>query len=337
MQNKKSNYERVLLALMALVALGVAGWFIFQTTVFASTLTPKPFSKKNETVPAPIKDVETAISNATTQPKPWEEPDLSGKPVPLNKSVLLVLKDEQLYDLALADPPIRPPMTNAFLVSNQLQYLLPNVGEQDPDNDGFTNLEEFNAKTNPKDPKSLPPVTDKLFMVERISNDYRILLRSSSPPFQISTQDEPKKKNWFVDPAAMDSTGKEDVKARSFGGLTGERFKAIKFEAKKVPDERLGEADVSELTVEELVTKQQHVLVMKKELNLAVYQVRFEFRLRPPAAKINPLKEGESFRIPGFEDTTYRVLKITEDSATIAVVKPDGTADETKPIIIKKG
>lgn len=337
MQKNTSNYERVILALTALLALGVSGWLIFLSNSFASTLTPKSFSKKNETTPAPIKQVDDAISSARKQPTQWREPEISGKAVPLNKSVLLVLKDDQIFDLALPEPRLRPPMTNEYLVKYELQYLLPTVADQDPDNDGFNNLEEFNAGKDPKDPRSMPPITDKLFLVERISNDYRIVLRSGNAPYQIATADEPRKKNWFVDPAAVDSTGKEDIRQRSFGGSTGERFQALSFESKKVPDDRLGEADVSELKIKELVTGQEYTLVMRKELNLAVYQARMEFRLRSPAVGINPLKEGESFRIPGYEDTTYRVLKINEDSVNIAPVKPDGSVDESKPIIIKKG
>lgn len=336
MQKKQSNYERVILALMALLALAASGWFIFQAMGFAKTVEPKPFTKKNEREQPPIAKVEDAIKNIVTPPKMWEPPVISNKLVPLNKSVILVLKDEQIFDLALADPKLREPMTNEYLVKHELQYLLPNVATLDPDNDGFNNIEEFEAKTNPKDPRSMPPITDKLFLVERIANDYKIMLRSSSSPFQVATPNEARRKNWFVDPEAKDSLGNPDMKARSFGGSTGERFQAIKFEKKEVPDPRLGTMDASELTVKELVTNKEIVLVMKQEVNLAVYEAKMEFRLRIPAAPLPPVKEGDQFRIPGFEATTYKVLKINEDSVNIAPVGADGAVDESKPILIKR-
>ncbi|RBP45339.1 hypothetical protein DES53_103337 [Roseimicrobium gellanilyticum] len=338
MQKKQSNYERVILGLMAVLALAASGWFIYQALGFANTLEPKPFTKKNERDLPPIEKVDLAIKNIVTPPAPWVAPERANKRVPLNKSVLLVLKDEQLFDLALPEPKLRDPMTNEYLVKYELQYLLPNVASLDPDSDGFTNLEEFTAQpqTNPKDPKSMPPVTDKLFLVERISNDYKITLRSSSAPFQVATPNEAKRRNWFVDPDAKDSLGNPDAKARSFGGSTGERFLATKFEKKSVPDPRLGELDVSELTIKELVTDKPFVLIMKQELNLAVYEAKMEFRLRAPAVPLPPVKEGDQFRIPGFEATTYKVLKINEDSVNIAPVGADGTVDESKPILIKR-
>jgi hypothetical protein len=329
MQKKQSNYERVILALMALLALAASGWFIFQSMGFAATLEPKPFNKKNERELPPIEKVDIAIKNIVTPPKMWTSPERANKLVPLNRSVILVLKDEQIYDLALPEPKLRDPMTNEFIVKHGLQYLLPTVANQDPDNDGFTNLEEFVGKTNPKDPGSMPPVTDKLFLVDRISNDYKILLRSSSPPFQVSTPNEEKRRNWFVDPATPETS--------SFGGSTGQRFRVEKFEKKTVPDPRLGELDASELTIVELVTNNKIVLVMKKEVNLAVYEAKMEFRLRTPVVPLPPYKEGDQFRIPGFEATTYKILKINEDSVNIAPIGADGAVDAAKPILIKKG
>lgn len=334
MQKSKSNYERVILVLMALAAMGAAGWVIFTSGGLQATLQPKPYKEKHETEPPPMAKLEDTMKRAVTAPKPWTAPERSNKPVPLNKSVLLVLKEDQIFDLAVETPMLRPPMTNEYIRTHELQYLMPNVADLDPDGDGYNNLEEFNAKTNPKDARSMPAITDKLFMVERISNDYRIMLRSGSPPYQIQTMDEPKKKNWFVDPNGVDSTGAPQ--SRGFGGLTGERFRALSFTSKKVPDPRLGELDVSELEIEEFVTKQKHVLVMKKELNLAVYQAKLEFRLRQPAVALPLVKEGDNFRIPGFEDTTYKVMKINPDSVIISPVKADGAADDTKQILIKK-
>jgi hypothetical protein len=335
MQKRQSNQERVILALLALLAIGVAGWLISLTLGFAGTLQAKQVSTRNESEPPPVVKVEEAIKRAIDVPKPWVAPIRNNKPVPLNKSVLLALKGEEVIDLFLEDPLLRPPMSNAYLRENSLEWNAPNVGDLDPDEDGFNNLEEFTKGTKPKSAQSHPPITDKLFMVERTSKDYRIILKSASAPHQVATPDELKKKNWFVDPNAMDSTGKADEKARSFGG-NGDRFKSLKFERKVIPDPRTGEKDVSELTVEELVTKRNFVLVMGTELNLAEYSVKFEFRLKQVVG-LAPVGKDGSFRIPGFEETTYRVVEIQEDNVVISPLKPDGTWDKKDEIIIKKG
>jgi hypothetical protein len=89
------------------------------------------------------------------------------------------------------------------------------------------------------------------------SPGYRIMLRSTSPPFQISTPDEPKRTNWFVDPSG------DDRALRTFGDER--RFEAKSFAKKKIPDPTAGELDVSELTVVDHKTKKVFILVLKKE------------------------------------------------------------------------
>lgn len=327
MQKGKSKYERIILAVMAILAIAVSGWLIMQANGFSATIQTPSFKAGKEVGTPPLANVDEAIAIASSDPKPWLAPIRNNKPVPLNKSVLLVQKEEEIFDLFVDDKPLRQPMTNKFLREYDLEYLSPNVAELDPDIDGFNNKEEFEKGTNPKDARSHPPITDKLFLVERISHDYKINLKSSSSPHQVATPDDRQKKNWFVDPNAADPAGK------IFGA--GGRFLATGFEKKVIPDDKVGEKDVSELSVNDTLRKNTIVLVMGTEQNLADYEVKFEFRLH----KILTIKakKGDSFRIEGYADTTYKVLDIQEDSAAIAPLKEDGTYDKNKEILIKKG
>jgi hypothetical protein len=326
MQKRPSNYERIILALVALLAIGVAGWLIYSKLGFADTLQSKAIPPHNDMEPPPVAKVDSAIKRAIEVPKPWIAPVRNNKAVPLNKAVLLAIKGEEVIDMYLENPLMRPPMSNAFLRENDLDWQYPNVGDLDPDNDGFNNLEEFTKNTKPKEPQSHPPLTDKLFMVERIAKDYRIVLRNSSG--QLSLPDEPKRKTYFIDLAKV---GAEP--AQFFGG-NGDRFKVLKFEVKKMPDPRLGERDVSELTVEDIVTKKPIVLVMGVETNLAEYSVKFEFRLKQ-IFPLAPVEKGGTFRIPEHEDTTYKVIDIQEDKAVVSPLKPDGSPGEE--VIINRG
>ena len=101
-----------------------------------------------------------------------------------------------------------------------------------------------------------------------------------------------------------------------------------------MPDPRLGERDVSELTVEEIVTKQQIVLVLGVEKNLAEYSVRFQFRLKQ-IIDLPPVGKDGIFRIPGYEDTTYKLIDIQEDKAIISPLDAAGTPGPE--IIINRG
>ncbi|MEI6398730.1 MAG: Amuc_1099 family pilus-like system protein [Pseudomonadota bacterium] len=198
---------------------------------------------------------------------------------------------------------------------------MPNVGELDADKDGFSNKEEFEKGTNPKDADSHPPFTDKLFLVQRTARNYIVVLKSSSPPYQVSvTTPDLKKKGWFVE------------EGKAFG--IGDRFKVEKFEKKIIPDPKTGEKDMSELVVEDSLTKKKLTLVKDVEINLAEFECVLEFRLHG-LERLPPLKKGDTFRIPGLPDTTYKVIDILEDNAVVSALKPDGTTE--KEIIIKKG
>jgi len=89
------------------------------------------------------------------------------------------------------------------------------------------------------------------------ASGYRIILRSSSEPYQVSTPDEPRLKNFFV------TASGDDEAARTFGKV--KRFRAVKFEKKTISDPNAGKVDASELMVEDLQTKKTFTLVMKKE------------------------------------------------------------------------
>jgi len=318
--NDKSNYEKVILSIAAIAAIGGSGWMIYKSMGFADTIQTETVAKKSDFGEIPIDQVKTAINNAVTPTKAWTQPTIKNKAVPLNKSVLLVLKDEQIFDLYQEDNQLRPPLTNEYLRLNNLPYQHPNVAELDSDSDGFTNLEEFEGKTNPANPSSHPPITDKLFLVQRTAKDYRVMLKSPSSPYQVSTPDDLKRKNWFVG-------GPGD----SFGG--DNRFTVVNFERKVVPDPTIGERDVSELTVKDNVRNTDLVLVKDVEANQADYSAELEFRLKNRST-IKVAKDG-LFRIPGFDATTYKLLEVEEDGAQIAPVGADGTPGQAIPI--KKG
>jgi hypothetical protein len=198
------------------------------------------------------------------------------------------------------------------------------VGALDADSDGFSNEEEFSAspQTDPKDAQAHPPVTQKLYLKERITHDYKIKLNSSAPPYQVQRTAPDPKVSKFVSPGDEFGFDKGAV-----------RFKAISFEQKvtKNPTTSL-EKDVSELKCLDTATKKEFVLVRGAETNLAEYEAEFEFRIGAP--EVRKVKEGETFQIPGI-GVTFKVLSIEENQAVIVPV--DGEKLTGEPITVKKG
>jgi hypothetical protein len=259
-----------------------------------------------------------------TEKVSWVSPVIKGKAVPLNKSIILMQKGDDLYDLQTEDKVLRPPMTNAFLIENDLPNIeSPNVGALDPDNDGFSNEEEFSAnpQTKPMDAASHPAETQKLYLKQRITHDYKIKLNSSSPPYQVQRTAPDPKASKFVSPGDEFGFDKGII-----------RFKVIGFETKIVKDPKVGEKDVSELKCLDLSTKKEFVLVRGAETNLAEYEAEFEFRIGTP--EIRKVKQGETFQIPGI-GKTFKVLSIEENQAVIVPV--DGDKPVGEPITVKKG
>ncbi len=323
MQNKNGNYEKGLLVAAALVAVGIVGYLIWDSQSISDRLILRSGSSKNVLNPPPTTGV-LAVFQRLTEKVSWVSPVIKGKPVPLNKSIILMQKGDDIYDLQTEDKPLRPPMTNAFLIRNELPNIeSPNVGALDADNDGFSNEEEFAAKpqTNPMDPKSRPPVIQKLFLKQRLTHDYKIKLNSSSPPYQVQRTTPEPKASKFVSPGDEFGFDKGVI-----------RFKAISFEQKIVKDDKVGEKDISELKCLDSSTKKEFILIRGSETNLAEYEAEFEFRIGSP--EIRKVKQGETFQIPGI-GITFKVLSIEENQAVIVPV--DGEKPAGEQVTIKKG
>lgn len=294
---------------MALLAILVSILLVWQSKQLPSTLVVKSVTPKDELGDIPIEKAQLALQRLQTV-FDWKAPERNGKPVPLNKSILMVVKDDQLYDLFVPNPQLRPPMTNEFLVGNNLPHILHvNVGELDPDGDGFSNEEEFLAGTNPMDPASKPPATNKLFLKERITNDYILNFKSSTSMQVARIKPEPVR-NVFV------------AVGQDFGFDPGvNRFKALEFEKKEVPDPRTNTRDVSELKILDTATNREFVLVRGEDTNLAEYEARFEYRLLQ--YREITVKKGENFQLPGTGET-YKVVEVEESEATIQKVETSG-------------
>ncbi|WP_395752081.1 Amuc_1099 family pilus-like system protein [Prosthecobacter sp.] len=337
MQNRKGNYEKTILIISSLLAIGVAVFLILESQAFEDGLVLGQATSRNELNPPDQAKVADAIT--TIQKKyQWIAPVRNGKPVPLNKSVMILMKDNALFDITLPEPMLRPPMTNIFLTGDKSKVppekelagiYSPNVGDLDEDNDGFFNLEEFNGKTDPRDPESHPPYTNKLFLTKRISHDYILLLKGGSEgSFQIARTVPGKPVSKFQ------KVGEEFGFADPGQRTTINRFKIISSRQEKIQHPTLGERDGTILKMLDMSTTKEFDLVEGKDYNLAEYEAEFEFRWK--VRKVIPgIKEGGTFVLPGLAKTYY-IRTLEETKATISPLGPDGKP-AAEIITIKQG
>jgi hypothetical protein len=319
MPKKDSNFDKIILGISALAAIGGCGYLYSLSQSFSANLKLDKVTPRNEITAAPIESIKRAIGNLNKE-FDWQPPERAGKAVPLFKSVTIVQKNGEQFDLYSENPQLRPPMSNAFLMKYSLDFLAPNVGALDPDEDGFSNEEEFNAATSPKDPKSHPPFTNHLFLVERVQDDYVLILLGNSPPYTVRRVKPPGARAQLISTFPQDF-GFEPNPSGTF------RFTAKKYEAKSVPDPKTQlPTDASEMTILDKSTNEEFVLVNKQEKNLAAFQAKLEYR--QGTVQIITVKKGEKFRIPGL-GSTFRLVDVLPDSAVIAESVADGTPEKT--------
>lgn len=321
MQNSQGSYEKVILTISSLVAILAAGYLIFESQGFEDSLALTQATSKND-LNSPNTQAVADATNTIKKKYSWVSPVRNGKAVPLNKSVLLVMRDAKLFDLLLSDPDnqLRPPMTNVFLTGDltktppetQLPHIFsPNVAELDADDDGFSNLEEFNAKTNPRDANSMPPYTTKLFLQKRISHDYILkLVSGDGSTFQIQRL-QPSKASVF-----------KPVN-EEFGFDRGvARFKVLSSKKDTIQHPTLGQMDVFVLKMLDLSSNKEFELVQGKEVNLAEFEAVLEFRWKTRQTIPN-VREGKTFQLPGL-GVTYYIIKLEETKAVISPLGKDG-------------
>ncbi len=339
MQNRQGNYEKTILIISSLLAIGVAVFLILESQGFEESIILPQASSKND-LNAPASQKVTEATETMKKKYSWGSPVRNEKAVPLNKSVLLVMKEGKLFDLLLPEPKFREPMTNIFLTGDKSKnppesqlpgIFSPNVGDLDADNDGFSNIEEFRAKTDPRDAESMPPYTDKLFLRRRISHDYILLLKGGSEgSFQIQRLAPGKVVSVFKkadEPFGFDTSSKDPT-------ISGNRFKVLSSREDTIQDPKTGPKVVSILKMLDLSTNKEFELVQGTQVNLAEYEAEFEFRWKQKRV-IPGVKEGGTFQLPGL-GKTYYILKLEENKATISPLGTDGKPTK-ETIEIKQG
>lgn len=162
------NYEKAALGGAVAVALGLSyfGWSKYSSVEenFAASVVGAgnndPAVKGADAIPK--------AAQAIKIDRDWT-PALDGeRPVDLFTSIPLFIKStepEKAVDL-LKDAPVHPPIPNIWWLENKIDPGFGDSPSRDPDSDGFSNIDEFNAKTDPNNAKSFPSPIRKLMYVK---------------------------------------------------------------------------------------------------------------------------------------------------------------------------
>jgi hypothetical protein len=241
----RKYYERVLL-IVAVAILFVSANFIWREAVRLGSqlavMPPAP-ALKNVSPTAKAHELEAAVEKLH-QPPQWKFGGPSGLFVPEKHFI-----GANGLPATLQTTNVHPPVENEWLERFGLPVADSDVLEQDPDNDGFSNLDEWAGHSNPNDPDSHPDYFTKLKLKSATEEPFRLVFSS-----------------WVGDTYAINTIDmKQPTQFVKVGdSINGTRFKVAKFVEKYQPDQYGTKVDVSELTLEQEETRQELTLVKEK-------------------------------------------------------------------------
>lgn len=300
----REHYERVLLIAAAIV-LFVCSIFIWRTTsAFTSQLAVMPPAPSLKSASPLAKAQELAAAEEKLhQPPQWTFGGRSGLFVPEKHFIAA-----NGMPTTLQTTEVHPPVPNEWLEKFGLQIADSDVLEQDPDNDGFNNLDEWSGHTNPTDTNSHPEYYTKLKLKSSTEEPFWLVFSSwVGDTFAINTIDL-KQPTQFV---------------KAGDTVKGTRFKVVRFHEKYQKNQYGTNVDVSELRLEQLETHQQLTLVKEKvamspeAVATFVYTSggRQEFQVR----------KDQEFSLKPQEQIKYKLVEV---GPTEAVIVNSQRADE---------
>jgi hypothetical protein len=299
----RAHYDRVALIAAAafLLLCSILIWrksAQFQTEFAVSQTAPSP---KKASPPAKAIEIEAARQKLNHPPR-WTFSSRSGLFVPEKH---FVGANGLLATLETTE--VHPPVPNEWLEQFSLPIAEGDVLDQDPDRDGFTNLDEWQNHSDPVDNNSHPDYVTKLKLKSATEESFRLMFSS-----------------WVGDSYAVNTIDlKQPTQFVKKGDtIRGTRFKIVKFTEKYQPDKYGTDVDLSEVTLEHDETKQRLTLTKEKVATspesvatfIYSWSERREFQVR----------KDQEFSLNPEEQIKYKLIDVQPAKAVIVnTQKPD--------------
>src|SRR5215468_5622286 len=240
----KANYDRALLiaAAVFLFITAVAIWW--SAIQFGNRLvTPPPSPPKTASQPPVAVELDRAAEQLQ-KPVPWKSSTRSGLFVPEKHFI-----GANGLPATLQNTQVHPPVPNDWFEKFGLAIQDADVLDQDPDGDGFTNLDEWQGGTDPTSGGSHPGYITKLHLVSATEEPFRFVFAS-----------------WVGDTFALNTIDQsEPTQFLKIGDvIRGTDFKIVKFTEKHERNQYGTNVDVSELLLRHKDTRAQVTLVKEK-------------------------------------------------------------------------
>jgi hypothetical protein len=302
----KTNYDRaVLIAAGAFLFISVIAiwWSAIQ---FGNRLvTPPSVAAKAASQPPVAVELDRAAEELQ-KPVQWKASTRSGLFVPEKHFI-----GADGMPATLENTQVHAPVPNEWFEKYALPIEDADALEQDPDKDGFTNLEEWQGKTDPTNAESHPDYTTKLHLVSATEEPFRYIFASrTARNFGINSIDE-------SEPTQFLKVG--DV-------IRGTDFKIVKFTEKKERNKYGMMADVSELLLEHQQNHAQLTLVKGKVATSPQSVATFVYTWG--GLKEFEVRKDQEFSLKPMEEIKYKLLDVRPDKAVIVNTEKPGAPIE---------
>ena len=323
------NWEKLILLLVALLTLGASVFTIKNSLAYGDKF-EIPTVKQSDELPPMEKETVITSKTLVEIEQLWtllEIPPVGGgdpRPIPLFKSITIVEIQGDLIDMS--DPnakKIRPPVDNQWLLDNELDFLSSNVLQQDPDGDEFVTLDEWNAKTLPRDPSSHPTFVGKLEFLARRQQNYIV---------EFSAQ--PDAERYQITRHRSSQFEKATFFMRKGETSPDQIFRIDKFEKKEAISNLGIKVDVSELSITYLPDEKSVKLVRRVTTTIPTYYGQFILTIGPEPEEFF-VKKGATFFMPIDPETEYKLFDIDTEKAIVSFESEPGT-DAKIEIRLKK-
>ncbi len=339
------NYEKAALGGAFAIALGVAylGWSKYGSVQDDFGTGLKGGGNNN-----------TAVSGADLIPKAlasgkrdqsWTKADVGERPVDLFTGIALFVSskapDAPVDLLNKDEPPVHPPIPNSWWIENRLDPGFADSPTRDPDQDGFSNLDEFTAKTDPNNAKSFPSLIAKLMYLKDESLIW-VLLPSygSDGSFPFKYEDNKGGMNKLSAGEMVAPNGLFFPKAPM-----KDRFKLLGSEVRKEHNARINiDTDVTIVRIEDQRPNKKGTIY---EIPAPLSDQRKNEHLQYDRTAVLSLEalgiSGKEFKVeenttfalpPGSDKKDYKVLKVTPQSVEVEYTDASGAK---KTVSINKG
>ena len=291
----RGNYDRVMVF--------AAGAFLFVSVLliaknvwqFSDNLAlPTPPAPKPAAPPPKAVELEQAMEKLK-QPGQWTFSGRSGLFVPEKHFIAA-----NGLPATLQTTEVHPPVPNEWLEQFNLPIADADVLTQDPDGDGFNNLEEWQNQTAPTDKASHPPFIAKLKMKSSGQEPFRLVFASwVGETFGLNTND-------LKAPTQFLKIG---------DSIRGTKFKIVRFTEKYDTNKYGTKIDVSELTLENRETHEQLTLVKEKVISSAEFVANFVYEWGE--RKEFAVKKDQEFSLKPIEQIKYKLINVLPDRAVV--------------------